>query len=210
MLHAHLIHKTSYQYERPVVLGAQKVRLRPAPHCRTGIVSYSLDIAPKENWTNWHQDPFGNFIAHIVFPEKVSEFVVTTSLVADMAVINPFEFFVEDTASDWPFAYSPELRHELSAYLGTTKHSSLFKKYARGLHRRDLKTLDFIVDLNKQIKRDIEYVVRMEPGVQTHDETLKKRSGSCRDSAWLLGKFCVLTVWLLDLSLAISFSSRQT
>jgi uncharacterized protein (DUF2126 family)/transglutaminase-like putative cysteine protease len=185
-LHVALTHRTEYTYDRPTGLGPQIVRLRPAPHSRTPILSYSLGITPKDHFINWQQDPFGNYLARLVFPEKTREFRVVVDLIADMATINPFDFFVDDYARDWPFKYDAELKEELTPYLKANAQGPLLKDYISRL-RIDAKTsIDFIWALNQQVQRDIGYLIRMEPGVQTPDETLKRKCGSCRDSGWLL------------------------
>ena len=185
-LHVALTHRTTYTYDRLISVGPQIIRLRPAPHCRTPILSYSLGVLPETHFLNWQQDPFGNFMARIIVPEKTRELSVTVDLVADMAVINPFDFFVEEAVQECPFEYSHETRGELAPYLEPLPAGPHLKKYIDGLdlHRRP--TNDFLCDLNRQLQRDIKYLIRMEPGVQTPDETLRSASGSCRDSAWLL------------------------
>ncbi len=185
-LHVALTHRTSYRYDRPVSLAPQVVRLRPAPHCRTPILAYSLKIAPEPHFINWQQDPFGNFLARVVVPDKTAEFTATVDLVADMAVINPFDFFVEEAAEKWPFAYEPSLKGELAPYLQTLPDTPLVERYVGALDVSARGTVDFITTLNRQLSRDIAYRIRMEPGVQTPEETLQSRSGSCRDSGWLL------------------------
>ena len=185
-LHVALTHRTEYTYDRPTSLGPQIVRLRPAPHSRTPILSYSLNIEPKDHFINWQQDPFGNYLARLVFPEKTREFKVVVDLVADMATINPFDFFVDEHAGDWPFKYDAEAAEELGPYLKAAEPGPLLRDYIRGLKIEAKTSLDFIWALNQQLQRDIGYLIRMEPGVQTPEETLKKRSGSCRDSGWLL------------------------
>ncbi|MGO9460061.1 MAG: DUF2126 domain-containing protein [Rhodomicrobium sp.] len=185
-LHVALTHRTEYTYDRPTALGPQIVRLRPAQHSRTPILSYSLNIAPKDHFINWQQDPFGNYLARLVFHEKTCEFKVVVDLVADMATINPFDFFVDECAKEWPFKYDAELQEELTPYLKASEPGPLLRDYIRGLRLEWKTSLDFIWALNQQLQRDIGYLIRMEPGVQTPEETLKKRSGSCRDSGWLL------------------------
>ncbi len=185
-LHVALTHSTDYTYDRPTAMGPQIVRLRPAPHSRTPILSYSLGITPKEHFINWQQDPFGNYMARLVFPEKTREFKVVVDLVAEMATINPFDFFVDDAAKDWPFRYDAELAEELAPYLKVAAPGPLLKDYIARLKINAPTTLDFIWALNLQLQKDIGYLIRMEPGVQTPEVTLKNASGSCRDSGWLL------------------------
>ena len=112
-----LHHKTSYQFDRLVSLSPHEVRLKPAAHARTPVLSYSLSVTPKDHFVNWQQDPYGNYIARFVFPEKVHAVDFTVDLVADMTVINPFDFFVEKYAEQFPFKYTDQQVQELGAYL---------------------------------------------------------------------------------------------
>ncbi|TXI69789.1 MAG: IMP dehydrogenase, partial [Limnohabitans sp.] len=188
-IHVALHHVTEYRYDRPIQLGPQVVRLRPAPHSRSRVLSYSLRVEPQNHFINWQQDPFANYQARLVFPEKTTTFKVTVDLVAEMAVYNPFDFFLEPSAEAVPLSYAPELREELAPYLVCAPElakAPLFQKYLGGIDRREQRTIDFLVGLNQKLQGDIGYLIRLEPGVQTPEESLTKRSGSCRDSAWLL------------------------
>jgi uncharacterized protein (DUF2126 family)/transglutaminase-like putative cysteine protease len=185
-LHVALTHKTEYHYDRLTGMGPQVIRLRPAPHCRTPILSYSLSLTPKEHFLNWQQDPFGNYLARLLILEKTREFSVTVDLVADMAVINPFDFFVDEYAKEWPFTYDAMLKKELTPYLEPIPEGPLFKDYFASLDLTAPSTIDFVVKVNRQVQNDIKYLIRMEPGVQTPDETLARGAGSCRDSGWML------------------------
>jgi uncharacterized protein (DUF2126 family)/transglutaminase-like putative cysteine protease len=185
-LHVALTHKTEYRYDRLTQMGPQVIRLRPAPHCRTPILSYSLTLTPKDHFLNWQQDPFGNYLARLVIPQKTREFSVTVDLVADMAVINSFDFFVDEYATPWPFTYEPALKQELTPYLQAAPQGALLKRYIGGLKIGAKTTIDFLVEVNRKVQSDIGYLIRMEPGVQTPEETLERGCGSCRDSGWLL------------------------
>ena len=185
-----LHHKTSYHYDRPVTLSPHEVRLRPAPHARTPILSYSLTVTPEKHFINWQQDPYGNYIGRYVFPEKSNQLEFTVDLVADMTVINPFDFFIEKYAEFFPFSYPAQLAGELSPYLKSETPGPLLVEWVaaarRDILKKDMATNDFLVTVNQRLQRDIAYLLRMEPGVQTPEETLQNRSGSCRDSGWLL------------------------
>jgi uncharacterized protein (DUF2126 family)/transglutaminase-like putative cysteine protease len=234
-IHVALHHKTLYSYDKPVSHGPHVVRLRPAPHCRTKILSYSQRVIGGEHFINWQQDPFSNWNARLVFPNRMASMCIEVELVAEMAVYNPFDFFLEDSASHFPFDYEPALKQELAPFLEpcalTPKLGALLASVRRdilrhpeahshapatiSLHRTDLqhdgghlpvggvaqmiaerprtvtipepvRTVDFLVALNQRLQREITYSIRLESGVQTPEETLTRRNGSCRDSAWLL------------------------
>ncbi|MCB1995488.1 MAG: transglutaminase family protein, partial [Rhodoferax sp.] len=185
-IHVALNHVTHYRYDRPVTLSPQIVRLRPAPHCRTRILSYSMRVEPALHFINWQQDPFANHLARLVFPERTTEFKVTVDVVAEMAVYNPFDFFLEPAAETFPFDYEAGVKHDLAPYLAKGELTPRFQALLDSVPRTKVRTIDFLVQLNQRLQRDIAYLIRMEPGVQTPEETLEKACGSCRDTGWLL------------------------
>ena len=181
-----LTHKTHYRYDRRVSLGPQVVRLRPAPHCRTPILSYSLKVRPENHFINWQQDPQSNFLARLVFPEPTTELFVEVDLVAAMGVFNPFDFFLDPSAENYPFCYEGLLARELRPYLEIEPAGPKLSEFLAAVPRATTRTMDFLVALNQSVKDRIGYVIRMEPGVQSCEDTLRLGTGSCRDSAWLL------------------------
>ncbi|OYU99275.1 MAG: IMP dehydrogenase, partial [Burkholderiales bacterium PBB5] len=185
-IHVALNHVTHYTYHRRVHLSPQIVRLRPAPHCRTNILSYSLTVEPENHFINWQQDAFANYAARLVFPEPTTQFKVTVDLVAEMSVYNPFDFFLEPEAENFPFVYDATTKLELQPYLVTEPPTPALAAFLATIDRQEQRTIDFLVAINQRLQHDIRYVIRMEPGVQTPEETLVKGSGSCRDSGWLM------------------------
>ncbi|MCR6652916.1 MAG: transglutaminase family protein [Cellvibrionaceae bacterium] len=179
-------HNTYYDFDRPVALSPHTVRLRPAPHSRTPIHAYSLKVQPAEHFINWQQDAFGNYLARLVFPEKTTRLAVEVEVIADMTVINPFDFFLEEYAEHYPFNYDKQTLKELAPYLEKLEGGPLFTRWLASVELKKMRTIDFLVSFNSRLQEEIEYAIRMEPGVQSPEETLQLAKGSCRDSAWLL------------------------
>ena len=185
-IHVALNHVTQYRYDRRVALSPQIVRLRPAPHSRTRILSYSLKVAPARHFINWQQDPQANYLARLVFPDRTEVLRIEVDLVAEMAVLNPFDFFLEPHAKAFPFAYEAVEQRELAPYRITQPATPKLAAYLASIPRHSRSTIDFLVELNGRLATDIRYLIRMEPGVQSPEETLVNAAGSCRDSGWLL------------------------
>ncbi len=196
-----LHHKTTYRYDRLVTLSPQVIRLRPAPHCRTPVTAYSLKLSPQGYFLNWQQDPQSNYLARVVFPEKVDHFQVEVDLVAEMTVINPFDFFLDSYADNFPFKYEPALAAELAPFLAVEPAPPKLRALVDSIDLTPVRTIDFLVAINQKVHYLVSYLIRMEPGVQTSEETLTLGSGSCRDSAWLLVEI------LRNLGLAARFVS---
>ena len=181
-----LNHWTRYRYDRLVALSPHVLRLRPAPHCRTPISAYSLTVQPSNHFINWQQDPFGNYLARLVFQERTRELTVEVDLVANMTVINPFDFFLEEDAETFPFHYEPALARELAPYRRIEADGPRLRDWLRKVPSEPMGTVDFLVAVNRCLREDIDYSIRMEPGVQDCEYTLERAIGSCRDSSWLL------------------------
>jgi uncharacterized protein (DUF2126 family)/transglutaminase-like putative cysteine protease len=184
-----LSHRTTYRFDRHVAIAPHEIRLRPAPHCRTPILSYSLNVKPSPHFLNWQQDPYGNWVARLVFPERADAIEIEVDLIADLTVINPFDFFVEPYAETFPFAYAPALAKELIPFLETVPLGPRLDAWLADFRKtiaKDESPVLMLVRLNQLLQGQIRYLVRMQPGVQTPEETLENASGSCRDTGWLL------------------------
>ena len=185
-IHIALSHSTRYRYDRRVSLAPHVIRLRPAPHCRTPVLSYALRVTPGDHFLNWQQDPHGNYLARVVFPSTTTELAIDVDLVAELSVYNPFDFFLEPAAERAPFEYEPWLRKDLAPYLEVAPPGPRLAQFLAGVDRQPRATIDFLVELNRRLAGDIRYIIRLEPGVQTAEETLSLACGSCRDTGWLL------------------------
>src|SRR5271170_5451060 len=181
-----LNHRTEYRYDKAVYLGPQVIQLRPAPHCRTPILSYSLSVTPADHILNWQLDPHHNHLARVLFANKTDDFVVEVDLVAELAPVNPFDFFLEPGVEDYPFEYAPGLAKDLEPYRSVDPAGPLLQTFLQSISVEKRGTVAFLVYLNRRVRDEIGYVTRLDPGVQTCEDTLEKRMGSCRDSAWLL------------------------
>lgn len=181
-----LHHMTRYQYERPVSLGPQTIQLRPAPYGRTPILSYTLAVTPAEHILHWQFDPLNNHLARIIFPSKTDELAVAVDLVADLTPYNPFAFYVEPGFDTFPFVYPADVAKNLEPYRTVEPAGPLTKKFLAGVSRQAQPTVELVVGLNTKVRNEVGYVTRFEHGVQSGEDTLRKRTGSCRDSAWLL------------------------
>ena len=178
-------HKTVYKYDRAVSLSPHIFRLRPAPHSRTPIESYSIKIKPENQFLNWQQDPFGNYMARLIFPDKTTELSVDVEVIADLKTINPFDFFVEESAEEYPFEYTETIKKELSPYLEVKEKGKLLQDFLKTIDYTPRKTIYFLIDINRKIYEYLKYNIRLDPGVQSCEESLELKSGSCRDYAWL-------------------------
>ncbi|RBP83128.1 transglutaminase family protein [Marinomonas rhizomae] len=194
-------HKTTYEFDRFINVAPHVLRLQPAAHSRTKIHAYSLKVLPETHFINVQQDPFGNFQTRLVFPEKTNKLEFYVEVIADMTVINPFDFFVESYAEEYPFAYDKALKKELDPYLQVTESCPLLDKWLSTVDRKNTPINDFLVAINSRLAADIGYGIRLEPGVQTCEETLTLKKGSCRDTSWLLVQI------LRSLGLAARFAS---
>ena len=184
---ASIYHLTHYKYDKPVRLGPQIIRLKPAAHSRTKVLSHSLKVTPANHFVNLQQDPYGNYQARFVFPDPVTEFKIEVDLVADMTVYNPFDFFVEEEATKWPFDYPADIRDDLKIYMTPEPDTPALAAFMETLDKTPGQgTVDMVVGLNAALQQKIGYVIRLEPGVQTPEDTLTIGQGSCRDTSWLL------------------------
>ncbi|MCB0639742.1 MAG: transglutaminase family protein, partial [Lewinella sp.] len=185
-IHVALHHCTHYKFDRPVSLTPHIIRLRPAPHARTPIEAYTMQIKPENHFLNWQQDAFGNYQARVVFPEKTDELLIEVELIANLSVINPFDFFLEEGVREYPFEYSPRLRKELEPYLEVSEDGELLQGLLAKISREKQSTIDFLVSVNQLVNSELNYTIRMQPGVQSPEETLQVGIGSCRDFSWLM------------------------
>jgi transglutaminase-like putative cysteine protease len=200
-----LVHRTRYAFDRAVRLAPHEVRLRPAPHARLAIGRYRLAVEEAPHTLHWQQDPHNNWVARLTFAARSVSLVLDVVLEGTLVEFDPFDFFVDPSAATWPFAYAPGVARALGPCLeGGADRGPRFAAWLaafRATIARDEPTIALLVRLNRRLREDVDYRVRDEAGVQSVEATLASRSGSCRDSAWLLAAI------LRDLGLAARFVS---
>lgn len=190
-----LTHRTEYRFDRLVSLAPHIIRLRPAPHTRTPVHRYALKIEPADHFINWQQDPFGNYLARVVFPKKTHKLAIEVDLVADLVTINPLDFFLEPYAEHTPFKYEPQLRKELAPYFEVQESGPKLTQWLSGIKRDKRHTVDFLVELNQHLQGDIAYAIRMEPGVQSCEETLTKALARAATAVGCWCRSCAIWDW---------------
>lgn len=181
-----LHHHTQYTYAEAAALGPQIVRLRPAPHCRTPILSYSLQVAPAGHTLYWRQEPEGNQAAMLLFPGKTKEFSIDVELETELNPFNPFDFLLDPEVEVYPFRYPREHAAALQTYLSISPAGPRLQEFVRSLPQERAGAVSFLSEVNRRVCETIAYGVRLEQGVQNPEETLESKAGSCRDFAWLL------------------------
>lgn len=181
-----LKHQTYYEYDRSVFLGPHFVRLRPAPHCPVPISKYFLQLLGVEHSLHWLQDPYGNFQARVTFPSPTNVLNIEVEVEAEIRPVNPFNFFVEAYAAKYPFSYEPALAKELGLFLERNESGILLQNYVDKFLNKELYITDFLCSINQDLRQTVEYSQRFEEGIQSCEETLAKKVGSCRDTSWLL------------------------
>lgn len=185
-----LRHQTRYRYDRAVQLGPHDIRLRPAPLCRTPVLSYGLSLRPLDHMMRWLHDAADNHVARVWFPERTEFLEVSVDLTAELASFNPFDFLVDPYAERYPFAYPAAVARELAPFTLPSENGALLVRWTdeiRGEARADAcSTVELLVRANRNLHRRVAYVTRMEHGVQPCDDTLQQGTGSCRDVGWLL------------------------
>lgn len=186
----HLQHGTRYRYDRPVALGPHEIRLEPLPACRTPVSSYTLSVRPARHAMNWYYDAAGNHVARVLFQEKTPLLEIDVDLTADLKPVNPFDFLIEPAVERYPFGYDDPVRRDLSPYLAPVESGERLRRWLTDFLAPETAggrgTVDLLVRINQRLSQDIAYVTRLEHGVQPCEDTLRLRSGSCRDSGWLL------------------------
>jgi len=198
-----LRHRTTYLFERPAVLGPHSIRLRPSPHCPVPILGYELRVDPQDAEVRWHHDPHDNWVARAFFPSPAGKLDIDVRMEARLAPVNPFDFYVDDWALRYPFAYPHALSRELAAYLWRDEPTPRVRAFVEEVRAAvgGSNTAEALTTANRMTHARIGYLTREEEGVLAPEETLARGCGSCRDSAWLLVQV------LRHLGIAARFSS---
>tara|TARA_R110002111_G_scaffold120744_1_gene184038 strand:- start:252 stop:1019 length:768 start_codon:yes stop_codon:yes gene_type:complete len=158
-------------------------------------MSSKLAITPTPLKIDWTRDVYGNSVAELIFDQQSADELHILSEIEIQHYDNqPLDFVVEDYALHYPYLLSPTERIELGPYLipSYLNDQSVVAEWAGSFwtYGQQIETYALLDQINRAIASTFKYHAREEPGVQRPQETLKSRSGSCRDFAALMIDTC--------------------
>jgi transglutaminase-like putative cysteine protease len=186
-------HATTYKYSHPVTLSPHKLMIRPRAGHDIQVESSSLTISPK-NSVRWQRDIYGNSVAVVSFLEPADQLSVVSDVVVEHHEAEPLDFLVDEKAVTYPFHFDPAERLDLIPYetMCFPEDGLVLREWLEQFWRpgQTIETYVLLDRINRDIVGNFAYQRRDEPGVQRPAQTLKQRSGSCRDFATLFIESC--------------------
>lgn len=181
-------HVTRYSYANPVTFQPHRLMLRPRDSHDLRLVGAELTLFPGGT-VRWLHDVFGNSVAVVDFAEPSNELKIESVLTIERYGLGGLNFELEESASEYPFVYSPDDRIDLGRMLDPhypDPNGELEAWAKRFVAARPTGTMALLTDLNNGIHQGFTYNLRHEQGTQAPLETIRLGTGSCRDYALLL------------------------
>jgi transglutaminase-like putative cysteine protease len=181
-------HSTVYHYQEPVGLGEHRMMFRPRASHDLRLIRTNLLITPRPVQLRWLHDPFDNSVAVATFEGSTSELRFESTVTLEHFENSMPEYPLEEYARTYPFRYSDEDFPSLSNALAKRNAAESVATWAlQFLDPADTSnTMKILRAMTSGIRRDFTYSRRVEKGVQPPEETLRTRTGSCRDFAVLM------------------------
>ena len=182
-------HSTHYRFAQPVVLGEHYVQFRPRDSHDLRVLTTDLQVVPPPKDVRMFQDAYGNSIALIQPASPAGELRVVCSSSVEHTGTQAVNFPMSLRALRFPLAYDAEERLVLGHYLHPfyDDPTKALQTWANQfLRHEEVGTRELLVDMTQFIRSSMQYLVRHAPGVQTPYDTLRLKSGTCRDFATLM------------------------
>ena len=183
-------HTTHYRYHQPVQLGEHRVLFRPRGSHDVRVLATDLKVTPEPLDIRLIQDVYSNSLALVTPQSPATELKVACFFSVEHTGTRALDLPLNPDALSYPFVYSDEGRIALQHYLMPyyDDPTGELAAWARQFVRSDgpTGTRELLVEMTQAIRDAMTYVARFDEGVQTPYDTLRLRSGTCRDFATLM------------------------
>jgi len=185
-------HLTTYRYSEPVELGEHRMMFRPRESYDLRLTRTRLNITPQPAALRWLHDVFDNSVAIANFDVATKWLQFDSMVTLEHAEINLPDDVLEPGVRTFPFSYRHDEGPELAQALYRREPSAEIDRWAAGflaqaqLGADRLGTMNLLRAMARGVRQQLRYIRRVERGVQTPVETLRRGSGTCRDFAWLM------------------------
>ncbi len=186
-----VIHHLTYRYSEPVALAPQQILLRPREHHHVRVQRFHLAVEPEARLC-WVRDHHDNCVAWAYFRERANELDVRAEIEVETFERNPFDFILRPDAVRHPFHYAPAEAAVLAPFLEETggRIHPLLAWLRTIVPQLSEDMLELLAQLNRALGEHVGFRARLEPRVQPPEETIRRRSGTCRDLAVLMMHVC--------------------
>jgi transglutaminase-like putative cysteine protease len=181
-------YETIYRYDRAVRFSPHDVRLFPRSDRFVQIARLDFRTMP-ETTVRFGRDVFDNVVASCFFEKEAEALELRLEVDVEIVKKNPFDFVLARRAIQMPFAYEEEIASIICAYCQRQTGDKIsLPEWTPPAADSPRETVATLVELTKLLHRTISYQRREEGAAQAPVETLRLRSGACRDTAVLLAE----------------------
>ena len=187
-----IVHRTEYRFQNPVSFGLHRLLFRPRDGHDMRVLATDLAVEPKATRVDLLHDVYGNSVAHVHPNGPANRLEITSSFTVEHLGSGPFGLPTAAESAWMPPAYPSAERLALMPFLlpSYADESHQVRTWAQPFLAPGTAAINgprsTISAMTQAIRDGFEYRVREEEGVQTPQQTLDLKSGSCRDFATLM------------------------